>query len=113
MRECCHSATHYEQTGPKEEYYLIDACCRPLRRLASGQGRIVKSGIFPALLSSRNLKQRIYAAFALDLAALRVRPSLPTPTSTVSPSATLPARISSASWSCSDFWITRFNGRAP
>ena len=31
----------------------------------------------------------------------------------MSPSFTRPDRISSASGSCSDFWITRFKGRAP
>ncbi len=39
--------------------------------------------------------------------------AMATPTSTVSPSFTRPARISSASGSWMDFWITRFKGRAP
>ena len=44
---------------------------------------------------------------------LKVRPCLPDDTFTVSPSLTLPDRINSASGSCSDFCIARFNGRAP
>jgi len=56
------------------------------------------------------------AAIVLHAAAslpLNVSPCLPTEITTLSPSFTPPARISSASGSWIDFWITRLSGRAP
>ena len=44
---------------------------------------------------------------------LKVRPCLPAEISTFSPSLIRPERISSASGSCTAFWITRLSGRAP
>jgi hypothetical protein len=44
---------------------------------------------------------------------LNVSPCLPAEITTLSPSLTLPARISSASGSWIDYWITRLSGRAP
>ncbi len=44
---------------------------------------------------------------------LKLSPCLPAEMTTFSPSLTCPDRISSASGSCTDFWITRLSGRAP
>src|SRR5664280_2032763 len=57
------------------------------------------------------LRRKPYAACAS--LPLKVRPCLPAETVTFSPSLIEPARIISASGSCTDFWITRFKGRAP
>ena len=59
----------------------------------------------------RNERSVAYAACAS--LPLKVRPCLPAETVTFSPSLIVPARIISASGSCTDFWITRFKGRAP
>ena len=64
----------------------------------------------PSRASGGAMKQP-HAAFAS--LPLKVSPSLSPDTTTVSPSLMWPARIISASGSCTDFWITRFNGRAP
>ena len=53
-----------------------------------------------------------YAA-AATAAPLKTRPCLPAEIVTFSPSLILPERMSSASGSCTDFWITRLSGRAP
>jgi len=55
----------------------------------------------------------IYAATAVG--ALPLKTSSPdfTPIFTRSPSLMRPERMSSASGSCTDFWITRLSGRAP
>ena len=52
-----------------------------------------------------------YAAAATS--PLNLSPCLPALITTVSPSLMRPERISSASGSCTDFWITRLSGRAP
>src|ERR1700722_1392292 len=56
--------------------------------------------------------ERDYAA-AATVAPLNTRPCLPAEITTFSPSLILPERMSSASGSCTDFWITRLSGRAP
>src|SRR6516225_6409470 len=63
---------------------------------------------------SRSLSSRrtTYAAAATGV-PLKESPSRPAEIFTASPSLILPERMSSASGSCTDFWITRFNGRAP
>ena len=52
-------------------------------------------------------------AAAAATSPLKVRPCLPAEITTFSPSLMRPERISSASGSCTDFWITRLSGRAP
>ena len=52
-------------------------------------------------------------AASFTASPLKVSPLLPAEIFTLSPSLTRPDRISSASGSCSDFWITRLSGRAP
>ena len=52
-------------------------------------------------------------AAAAATSPLKARPCLPAEILTFSPSLMRPARISSASGSCTDFWITRLSGRAP
>ena len=55
------------------------------------------------------------AAYAASLTAspLKVMPCRSAEIATLSPSLTLPDRISSASGSCTAFWIARLSGRAP
>ena len=55
--------------------------------------------------------RRYQAALASE--PLNVRPFASADRSIVSPSFTVPARIISASGSCTYFWITRLSGRAP
>jgi len=52
-------------------------------------------------------------AAALTAAPLNFKPSRPAVIATFSPSLILPDRMSSASGSCTSFWITRLSGRAP
>ena len=53
-----------------------------------------------------------YAA-AFTSAPLNTKPSRPAEILTFSPSLMRPERMSSASGSCTDFWIVRLSGRAP
>ena len=76
--------------------------CRPFDRKSGSTG-------CPALRGARQFA--VYAACAS--LPLKVRPCLPAETVTFSPSLMVPARIISASGSCTDFWITRLSGRAP
>ncbi len=64
-------------------------------------------------LFSRDYGDEDYAAAAATSSPLNLSPCLLAVMTTVSPSLRRPDRIISASGSCTDFWITRFSGRAP
>jgi hypothetical protein len=61
----------------------------------------------------RTASSRTAYAACCTTSPLKVMPFLSAEMATCSPSLTLPDRISSASGSCTAFWIARLSGRAP
>jgi ABC-type ATPase involved in cell division len=79
-----------------------------LARADGGRKRLTRACRARARAHQRN---RRYAAAATS--PLNLSPCLPAVITTFSPSLMRPERMSSASGSCTDFWIARLSGRAP
>jgi hypothetical protein len=109
-------ARHFDQNAAPR---LLDRrgsrLCTTASRLdgRNRQESIVFRRGLPSPTAGARTKLGHYAACAAAASPLNTRAWAPAEITTRSPSLMRPARMSSASGSCTDFWITRLSGRAP